>query len=41
MEKFKKAMRIILAVIVISGAVFAVASNVTPTVAKACEQDPC
>lgn len=37
MEKFKKAVRIIVAVVVISGAVIVVASNVTPTVVYGCD----
>ena len=37
MEKFKKAVRIIVAVVVISGSVIAVASNVTPTVVYGCD----
>lgn len=41
MEKFKKAVRIILAVAVISGAVYAVASTANPTVVYGCVQDPC
>ncbi|MEP7147218.1 MAG: hypothetical protein ABI792_09450 [bacterium] len=39
MKKFKKALRIIVAVVVISGAVFAVASTTTPTVTFGCEGD--
>ena len=41
MEKFKKALKIILTVVVISGAIYAVASTVTPTVVYGCVQDPC
>ncbi len=37
MEKFKKAVRIIVAVVVISGTVFAVVSNITPVVVYGCE----
>jgi len=41
MEKFKKTLRIVIAVAVISGAIFAVASTSIPTVVYGCEQVPC
>lgn len=41
MEKFKKAVRIILTVAVISGAVYEVASTANPNIAYGCPQDPC
>lgn len=41
MEKFKKAIRIIIAIAVISGAVYAVASTATPEVVYGCPDIPC
>ncbi len=41
MKKFNKALRIIVAVVVILGAVFAIASTTTPTVTFGCEAAGC